>query len=187
MIQGHHFRFSINISSFLISPWKQILCSHHNSQNSDKALSFSQKILTLFLISPWKHMLLYTLEAPHQGASNEYPQRMFLWRNKKKYYLAILIAHTELWISWSIAILLSFHHNICFHAEIKNIYLNTCLLDGYITHQKTGYFLAFSFWAASSCSWPPGYRTFFMLNSAELFSCSTQLSMKIFMLVISNY
>ena len=25
----------------------------------------------------------YSLEAPHQGASNEYPQHMFPWRNKK--------------------------------------------------------------------------------------------------------
>ena len=25
----------------------------------------------------------YSLEAPHQGTSNEYPQLMFLWRNKK--------------------------------------------------------------------------------------------------------
>ena len=25
----------------------------------------------------------YSLEAPHLGASDEYPQHMFLWRNKK--------------------------------------------------------------------------------------------------------
>ena len=25
----------------------------------------------------------YSFEAPGQGASNEYPQHMFLWRNKK--------------------------------------------------------------------------------------------------------
>ena len=28
-------------------------------------------------------MLWYSLEAPRRGASNEYPQHMFLWRNKK--------------------------------------------------------------------------------------------------------
>ena len=28
-------------------------------------------------------MLWYSLEAPHRGASNEYPQYMFLLRNKK--------------------------------------------------------------------------------------------------------
>ena len=37
----------------------------------------------IFLISPLKHMLLYPLEAPRRGASNEYPQHMFLWKNKK--------------------------------------------------------------------------------------------------------
>ena len=30
-------------------------------------------------------MLWYSLEAPQRGASNEYPQHMFSWRNKKKY------------------------------------------------------------------------------------------------------
>ena len=33
-------------------------------------------------------MLWYTLEVPHQVASNEYPQHMILWRNKKKWYVA---------------------------------------------------------------------------------------------------
>ena len=28
-------------------------------------------------------MLWYSLEAPRQGASNEYPQHMFSWTNKK--------------------------------------------------------------------------------------------------------
>ena len=28
-------------------------------------------------------MLWYSLEAPRRGTSNEYPQHMFLWRNKK--------------------------------------------------------------------------------------------------------
>ena len=37
----------------------------------------------IFLIPPWKLMLWYSLEAPRWGASNEYPQYMFLWRNKK--------------------------------------------------------------------------------------------------------
>ena len=32
-------------------------------------------------------MLWYTLEAPRRGASNEYPQHMFSWRNKKKIML----------------------------------------------------------------------------------------------------
>ena len=37
----------------------------------------------IFLISQRTHMLWYSLEAPRRGASNEYPQHMFLLRNKK--------------------------------------------------------------------------------------------------------
>ena len=37
----------------------------------------------LFLISRQKHMCGYSLEEPHWGSSNEYPQHMFLSRNKK--------------------------------------------------------------------------------------------------------
>ena len=44
---------------------------------------FSQpKIVNIFLICLQKHMLWYSLEAPHRGASNEYPQHMFSWINK---------------------------------------------------------------------------------------------------------
>ena len=32
-------------------------------------------------------MLWYSLEVPHQDTSNEYPQHMFLWRNKKNIFL----------------------------------------------------------------------------------------------------
>ena len=39
--------------------------------------------LVNIFISPQKHMLWYSLEAPWQGTSNEYPQHMFSWRNKK--------------------------------------------------------------------------------------------------------
>ena len=48
-----------------------------------KGLDKSGFQVNIFLISPRKHMLWYSLEAPHQGASNEYPQHIFLWRNKK--------------------------------------------------------------------------------------------------------
>ena len=37
----------------------------------------------IFLISQRKHILWYSLEVPRRGASNEYPQHMFLSRNKK--------------------------------------------------------------------------------------------------------
>ena len=46
------------------------------------------KSIDIFLTSP-RQMLCcgYSLEAPQWGASNEYPQHMFLWRNKKNIYL----------------------------------------------------------------------------------------------------
>ena len=37
--------------------------------------------------SSWKHILWYSVEAPQQGASTEYPQHMFSWRNTKNIYL----------------------------------------------------------------------------------------------------
>ena len=39
--------------------------------------------VNVLLISPQNHMLWYSLEAPHLGTFNEYPQHMFSWRNKK--------------------------------------------------------------------------------------------------------
>ena len=32
----------------------------------------------------------YSLEVPHRGTSNEYPQHMFLWRNKKNISIFLL-------------------------------------------------------------------------------------------------
>ena len=48
-------------------------------------LDKSGYLVNIFLISPRKHTLwvLITLETPCRGASNEYPQHMFSWRNKK--------------------------------------------------------------------------------------------------------
>ena len=39
--------------------------------------------IKIFVISLQKHTCGYSLEAPCQDASNEYPQCMFSWRNKK--------------------------------------------------------------------------------------------------------
>ena len=44
---------------------------------------FNQNLLIFCLLSPWNKMLCYSSEAHHKGASNEYPQHMFSWRNKK--------------------------------------------------------------------------------------------------------
>ena len=37
----------------------------------------------IFLISPQKHMLWVLIRSTSASASKEYPQHMFLWRNKK--------------------------------------------------------------------------------------------------------
>ena len=53
---------------------------------SDKAtlffFFFQQISIDIFLISPQKHMLAVLIRKPHQDPSNEYPQNMFLRRNK---------------------------------------------------------------------------------------------------------
>ena len=48
-----------------------------------KALFFSPKVLIFFLFLHENIFCGYSLETPRQGASNEYPQHMFSWRNKK--------------------------------------------------------------------------------------------------------
>ena len=50
---------------------------------TDKALFFIQKLLISFLFLNENICCEYSLEAPHRGASNEYPQHMFSLRNKK--------------------------------------------------------------------------------------------------------
>ena len=44
---------------------------------------FNPKVLIFFLLLHKNIRCWYSLEAPHRGASNEYPQYMFSWRNKK--------------------------------------------------------------------------------------------------------
>ena len=58
----------------------------------DTAL-FSIKIVSIFFLFLDKNICCgYSLEAPHRGASNEYPQHMFSLRNKKTIYpIPILI------------------------------------------------------------------------------------------------
>ena len=48
-----------------------------------KTENFLMKNSDIFHISAQKHRLWYSLEPPRRGGSNEYPQSMFLSRNKK--------------------------------------------------------------------------------------------------------
>ena len=53
------------------------------SLSSGQETSFNLKALIFSYLSKKK----YIVGAHHQGASNEYPQSTFLWRNKKKYQI----------------------------------------------------------------------------------------------------
>ena len=84
--------------------------------------------MDIFLISPWKHMLWYS-GAPGQGISNEYPQHMFSWRNKKNINLIPLQPHfpcsktyCRFLLEWHIKAILMSTHNIYFATKMtKNI------------------------------------------------------------------
>ena len=47
---------------------------------------FNQKVLIFFLFLHKNICCGYSSEVPWRGTSNEYPQHMFLWRNKKNIY-----------------------------------------------------------------------------------------------------
>ena len=68
----------------------------HTCQKTNIALDkmlcfcfFSTKVLIFFLFLHENIRCRYSLEVPRRGASNEYPQNMFLWRNKKNIYLIL--------------------------------------------------------------------------------------------------
>ena len=54
------------------------------------SIFFSSKSNNIFLISPWNLCCWYSLEAPHWGASNEYPQHVFEEKIIKKRYVVTL-------------------------------------------------------------------------------------------------
>ena len=59
----------------------------------------------------------YSLEAPCRGASNEYPQYMFLWRNKKDIMLIppLICSYGRLHI-YACKVVCSIYYNIICHA-----------------------------------------------------------------------
>ena len=65
----------------------------------------------------------YSLEAPQQGASNEYPQHMFLWRTGEN-YPRITIKYSSLPspLGYSFEVPHQSSHNMLF---ISELYLNT--------------------------------------------------------------
>ena len=94
----HHFLKEYNQTSFVDSSWLPegansfLYKSSPNEKISavslkvispDKSLVFKPNNVDIFRISAWKYSCGYWLEAPYQGVCNEYPQHMFLWRNKE--------------------------------------------------------------------------------------------------------
>ena len=60
----------------------------HSTVHSSRLSAFSIRSVLIFYLFLHKNICCgYSLEAPHRGAFNEYPQYMFSWRNKKKYYV----------------------------------------------------------------------------------------------------
>ena len=62
---------------------KTCLFKHTEKFTTKKKENFRIKILIFFYISAQNIDCGYSLEPPRQGGSNEYPQSMFLSRNKK--------------------------------------------------------------------------------------------------------
>ena len=61
-----------------------ISASYHNQKAQLQIRHLlNLKVLIFFLLLHENICCGYSLEAPHRGASNEYPQHMFSWRNKK--------------------------------------------------------------------------------------------------------
>ena len=74
----------------------------------DKMFFFNKKILKFFLFLLKNICCGYSLKAPGRGASNEYPQHVFSWRNKKNTYLIPTLIKTYdyhpsiilIWLKW---------------------------------------------------------------------------------------
>ena len=78
----------------------------------------------IFLFLHKKICCGYSLEAPRWGASNEYPQHMFLLRNKKNISTFLLkkMHYLEIWDLFKIQYSFSY-----FMSHNKKIYLRTCV------------------------------------------------------------
>ena len=99
----------------------------------DKEL-FSTKIIDIFLICPRNHMLWTALEMPWRGASNEYTQHLFSWRNKKNTILLVeKVPYVEIcvWtlIVWRVFVLKFYGPvNPMGSCRARSVYLTTRLL-----------------------------------------------------------
>ena len=92
----HNICFCREIRKYqLLFGWKKhLIKSYGETIAPDTAFS----IPLIFFLFLHKSMLWNSLEVPHQGASNEYPQRMLTCKNKKKIWITPLIwSYERLW------------------------------------------------------------------------------------------
>ena len=83
-----------------------------NSADSRTDKGIGDNLRIIFHISPKKRYVVYSLESPRQGDSNEYPQHMVLWRTDEN-YPSIIIKYppylfcvefdlSDHWSTWSL-------------------------------------------------------------------------------------
>ena len=80
-ILGHHLYYTSHYENMPIQIYRKHLTL--------KIENFQIKIASIFLISAQNIDCGYSLEPPRRGGSNEYPQSMFLSRNKKIMYTPV--------------------------------------------------------------------------------------------------
>ena len=89
--QRHYFTMTIYIYKLLYPTEKLRYFYCFSTKNCyialDKALFFHQKMSIFFLFLNENICCGYSLQGPHRGTSNEYPQHTFLGSNKKTIYL----------------------------------------------------------------------------------------------------
>ena len=75
-----------NSADHILKQKKSEIC-----QKSEKSIALVKALFSIQKFWYFSYFFMktccgYSLEAPRQGASNEYPQHMFSWRNKKNIY-----------------------------------------------------------------------------------------------------
>ena len=71
------------LKSYLTVPDIFVFQMAYVARDQSIGLDMGGYSVNIFLISPKNICCGYSLEAPRRGASNEYQQCMFSWRNKK--------------------------------------------------------------------------------------------------------
>ena len=96
-------------------------CSYGYIHDSKSDFFFNQKVLIVFLFLHGNICCGYSYEAPHWGASYEYPQHMFSWRNKKNIYSIPFIKTSQRHFIWI--------PTTSFHGEIRKIFTRYSFLS----------------------------------------------------------